>query len=425
MKRMMIFAGLFFFVVFDFCVSNPLPEPVITEYSTDPPWIEVFCFYVEPGDTIRTMGGIAIIEEVIPGPDYIVVLDSNNTTGFALNPEGDSIVLPAAPWWEAIGYGNLGNFGVPPLSGESAVAGYYRVLGPDSLHWNYELAYDFCPEPTPGEYNLGDYAGGAWGSSDVVINEINLHCTWAENISFIELYNRGDEPVDVGSLFLIGNARLGFPENLVVEPRGFLIIDEENFPEGFDLIREVDNLYLVRLRTDRDDAYCVLDQVGWSSDHGENVSFMRYPDGDCEDNFMGYNDYTSFSFENGFPSRGAPNRHQSPGFVVIGTRGSGGDAWVDLHWTNPIWDQQFDVSIAVRSGTGFPETPDDGIIVYEGDAQRVTDTEDLYPGQWYYYTVFARDLSGEYSVPTHESRDSVMLSSVGVIDDVELPHRIS
>ena len=158
---------------------------------------------------------------------------------------------------------------------------------------------------------------------------------------------------------------------------------------------------------------------------------MRYPDGDVDAaywsySFRGYNDGTSsYTFENGFPSRGAPNRHESPGFVVIGTRARGGEAWVDLHWTNPIWEPQFDISVAVRSETGFPEMPDDGIMIYEGNAQQVTDTEDLFPGIWYYYTVFSRNNGGEYSVPTYESRDSVMLSGVGVIDDVEMPHRIS
>jgi hypothetical protein len=139
---------------------------------------------------------------------------------------------------------------------------------------------------------------------------------------------------------------------------------------------------------------------------------------------MGYNDESSDTFENGFPSRGAPNRHQSPGFVVIGTRALGGESWVDLHWTNPIWDPEYNASRVLRSFDHFPESPDDGEVVYQGDDQYVRDI-DLPAGQWIYYTVFARNNGGEYSVPTYESRDSVMLSRVGVMEDVELPHRIS
>jgi hypothetical protein len=414
MKRILSSTVFALLMPVSFGVANPIPLPAITEYSVDPPWIEVMEFEVEVGDTIWTAAGFFVILEVEPTQDGVAVLDSSNTTGFVLNPDNDSIIIYSPDFYGTISYGNYSSFALPPLPLESVIGGIYQ-RDPQ----NYDVAYDFCIEPTPGEWYWEQPAGGAWGSSDVVINEINLHCTWAENAGFIELYNRGGGPVDVGSLFLIGNGRIGFPESLIVPPGGFLVIDEEDFPDGFALNYGADNLYLI------DNGGSVLDQVGWSSDHGQNVSFMRYPDGDCENNFMGYNDSTSFSFENGFPSRGAPNRHESPGFVIIGTRAVGGQSAVDLRWTDPIWESRFDISVAVRSETGFPEIPDDGIIIYEGDAQYAADTEDLYPGRWYYYTVFARDLSGEYSIPTYESRDSVILSGVGVIEDIELPDRIS
>jgi hypothetical protein len=414
MKKIKIAALAFMVLVaFGIASSNPLPEPTITEYSVDPPWIEVIEYLVDVGDTFWTTGGPVIITEIDSSETGVVVLDSSNTTGFLLDPESDSIIFPTGYYCNVIAYGNLGWFGLPPLPGESIMSGYYRV---DEMNW--DVAYGFCDEPDPGYWAVLYNIGGEWGETDLVINEISLHSTWRDNSGFIELYNRGDEPLDAGDLFLIGDARIEFPGSTIVSPGGYLVIDEIDFPDGFALNYEADNLYLI------DGGGSVLDQVGWSSDHGENVSFMRYPDGDCENNFRGYNDSTSFSFEDGFPSRGAPNRHESPGFVVIGTRALAGESWVDLHWTNPIWDPEYNASKVLRSFEHFPETPDDGEVVYQGDGQYVQDVD--IPAQvWVYYTVFARNNGGEYSTPTDESRASIMLGSVGVIDDEELPRRIS
>lgn len=393
-------------------LTNPLPEPLIMEYSVDPPWIEVMYATDLTGETIRTTGGSAIITSFIPNQDYLVLLDSSNTTGFTLNPEGDSIIISGLPSNEIVAYGNLGPRGVPPLPGESAIGGVYE----DSIWFYY--AYDFCAVPSPGDFNSDLHAGAAWGSSGLIINEINLHCTWQENAGFIELYNRSSEPVDLSDKYLIGDARLAFDENTVVEPGSFLVIDEIDFPTGFDSNYPNDNLYLV-VETWAG-KYCVIDQVGWSTDHGENVSFMRYPDGDVDpsvpEDFMGYNDQTSYTFENGFPSRGAPNRHQSPGFVVIGARAdSAGDGAVYIHWTDPIWQADFSESILRKSTAGFPETPFDGELIYEGADQQFLD-EAVVPDVMTYYTVFARDNCGQYSIPTDESQASIILEGVGIHD---------
>ncbi len=260
--------------------------------------------------------------------------------------------------------------------------------------------------------------------SEIIINEVNADCLWSPEANFIELYNRSGTDISLDGWRIVCDTICDLPSEAIIPGQGFYIIDEDYFPLRFDLDFDADNIYLINA-----DSYLV-DQVGWSSDHGQNVSFMRFPDGDADSlhpelGYMGYDDESSYTFEDGFPSRGAPNRHESPGFVVIGTRAVGGQSTIDLYWTDPIWEIEFDISVAVRSEIAFPETPDDGDIVYEGDAQHVTDAEDLFPGIWYYYTVFGKDLSGEFSVPTYESRDSVMLSGVGVIEDIELPHRIS
>lgn len=81
----------------------------------------------------------------------------------------------------------------------------------------------------------GSVAGYA-GEEDVVINEIMYHppedCARAE---FIELYNRGDEPVNIGGWFLNGGVRFTFPEGLILEPGayGVVVEDEAEFRSAY------------------------------------------------------------------------------------------------------------------------------------------------------------------------------------------------
>ncbi len=392
--------------------ANPLPVVSIEVVKAFPPEITVefnIPFDIS-GDTIHTSGGYAVIDSGVFG-DYhdVIILDSLNTSGFILNPEGDAVMLTSEEEFiDMMNYGTLGH-APPPILGHYILTDLY--LPPDD--WEYMNVWIF------------DFADPGWGRTEIFINEISAHASWEVGSGFIELYNSSDTAISLSGWSIVCDTICTISADAIVFPGGLYVLDEPAFPSGFDMDWDADNIYLISADSQ------LVDQVGWSSDHGENVSFMRYPDGDVDAtywyySFWGYNDGTSsHTFENGFPSRGAPNRHDSPGFVVIGTRAIGGEAWVDLHWTNPIWEPQFDISVAVRSETGFPETPDDGIMIYEGDAQHVTDTEDLFPGIWYYYTVFARNDGGEYSVPTYESRDSVMLSGVRVTEDVELPQRIS
>jgi hypothetical protein len=382
--------------------ANPLPEKQVRMINAFPPEIGIM-FYGPgdiAGDTIYTTSGIAIVDSGVVGEENeMVILDSSNTSGFILNPECDSIIFPES-WYN--GPVRYGLFGVAP----GLIRGHSVQLQPNCEAYEY---WSF------------DFSMGCWGFTDVVINEINSHGTWGEGSDFIELYNRSDTPVSLAEWRIVCDTVYELPSGAVILPHGFYVIDGADLEDTFDMDFDADNVYLM---TGSTDLYPLVDQLGWSSDHGENVSFMRYPDGDCESNFYGYNDVTSFSFENGFPSRGAPNRHESPGFVVIGTRALAGESWVDLHWTNPIWDPEYNASKVLRSFEHYPETPDDGEVVYQGDGQYVQDVD--IPGQvWVYYTVFARNNGGEYSIPTDESRASIMLGSVGVIDEETLPRRIS
>jgi len=387
--------------------ANPLMPFELNSFDASPPEIGLF-FNDEfdiSGFRIVTSCGMAIVDSGIIGYyDEVLVLDSSNTSGFQLNPEGDSIIINdnLGYEWASTRFGNL--FYAPP-----PVVDHYVFLRPYNPWQDYVWSFDFS------------YPG--WGESPVIINEIDAHCNWNDNSNFIELYNRADSTINLEGWRIVCDEVCYLSSGDIIQAHGFFILDDPTFPPGFDMDAELDNIYLI------DENDHLVDQVGWSSNHGENISFMRFPDGSVDTTYMGrgyrgYNDASSVDFENGFPTRGAPNRHESPGFVVIGTRAVGGEGQINLYWTNPIWDSEFNSVRVMCAEDNFPENADDGRQVYQGTYQQTIDA-DLIPNQWYYYTIFARNNGGEYSIPTDESRVMIYLGDVVGIEEEPLPERIS
>jgi hypothetical protein len=352
--------------------------------------------------------------------------DSSNTSGFTINPERDyvfsDIEMDGEPlFYNAEGFGNCG-FSSPPLKGHSTTFNGFFAVHPTIPDWPlFVLTFAF--------------ANPDWGWTDIVLNEVNINGAWRSSSNFIELYNQGDTGRSLNGWQIVCDTIYSLPADAFIPPHGFYVIDEDNFPASFDIDVEMDNIYLIS----PDSAYCnnhvyitgprIVDQVGWSSDHGENMSFMRYPDGDADStynmrDFMGYSDYSSTTFENGFPTRGAANRHDCPGFVAIGVRvDSLDDNSAKIAWTDPIWDTQFDYSVLVKSTDAYPTSPDEGDIIYEGTDQEFID-QVIIPDVTNYYAVFARNRDGDYSTPTDESQANILFHAVG-IKDVNLPEHIN
>jgi hypothetical protein len=69
--------------------------------------------------------------------------------------------------------------------------------------------------------------------------------------------------------------------------------------------------------------------------------------------------------------------------------------FITLTWINPD-DEDFDFVKIQRSDDSFPLSPTDGDFVYEGTGVQ-TEDPGLILGVTYYYTIFARDTSGNYS----------------------------
>lgn len=68
---------------------------------------------------------------------------------------------------------------------------------------------------------------------------------------------------------------------------------------------------------------------------------------------------------------------------------------VALSWVNPS-DLDFQAVRVMRKTSGYPSTPIDGIMVYDGGSESITDTG-LTEGVAYHYTIFARDATLNYS----------------------------
>jgi hypothetical protein len=397
-----------------FCmaISNPLPPYSISEYSTSPPWIELYCdpFYdsLLSGVVIHTMGGDAVIDSGVVVPlEGVLVLDSGNTSGFTLNSEGDSIVIPEL--FVEIAYGCMGAYSVPPLPNESAAWSY-----------RHNASLNFCLAPSPGDW--GHAAECLWGQTQVVINEVNSTCTWGTECRFVELFNRSASPVDISDWQIVCNDRYYIPSSTYIPAGGHYILDERLFPSDFGLSPNCDNVYLL------DGSEHLVDQTGWSSNHGDDVSFMRFPNGGPDtmsfDDYTGFSDETSICFSDGFPSRGAPNRYQSPGLRIIGIRADTLGGYANIYWTNPIWLTVFDQAILRKSMIEFPRTPFDGDLIFEGREQEYL-FDQITPGQTAYYTVFARSGCGDYSIPDSECQISVYMPLVGIEDEGTLPGNIS
>lgn len=110
--------------------------------------------------------------------------------------------------------------------------------------------------------------------------------------------------------------------------------------------------------------------------------------------------YTAFAYDSsgnfasGAVASGSPFDTVPPGpatnFVV-----ASGDAQNALSWTNPS-DADFSNVVVRRSTSAFPPGPNDGTGVYSGSGTGFTDSG-LTNGTTYYYSIFARDTSNNFS----------------------------
>lgn len=389
--------------------ANPLPEVMITEFSTDPPWIELGgrgSKYVGGAVIYTASDSIVINEGVVIPWDEFLVLDETNTSGICLNPVGDEVVAYDSGMSQQFGYGSLGEDAAPPIQMSSGLA----YIAP----WYENYAFSIPYQPSQG-YGRG-YLLIDRGNTEVIIGEVNFNSTWP-NGHFVELYNLADSKLDISGWRIVGNHDYSIPEGTFIRAQDHFALRESDYPEFFSDLGQPDNIYLLNGDS------VLVDQVGWSAGHSENVSFMRYPDWDAH-RFNGFDDNSSADFEEGFPTCREFNQYHSPGLLVIGCEAREVSAEVRILWINPVWEGDYETSALVRKTDGFSSNPDDGMTIYEGTEESFLDSE-VIPGETYFYTVFAYDIIGNYSQPQDCSRDSVTLwqQSVPEPPGAELPDR--
>lgn len=423
MKTKILIIMIILIAGFQISSANPIPDKYIGYINVNPPEIGIYsmsefdisnALIVAAGDTAIVNSGVIVPYNWNMEPlDVPLILDSTNTTGFVINAEGDEIwvIIDDYPYHIfPVSFGQL-DVNPPPIAGHPIELYVFRS------------PY----EPMTQIVHSYNFAFPSWGWHDeIIINEINTHNTKNNVSNFIELYNKTDWELSLSGWRLVCDAVYDFPNDAIIPAHGFYTLDEDDFPEMFDMDYHRDNIYLVRFDS-------LVDQVGWSSDHGEDVAFMRFPDGDAEadtgliwnfGDFKGYNDATSSTFENGFPTPGAPNRYDCPGFVVINASADSiGSGTVRASWTNPIWDNDFELSVLVKRTDRFPESLFDGEVLYMGTDQQFVELF-IPPNTTVYYTLFARKYDGSYSIPTDESRASFQFGGAS-IDKIPLPSKIS
>ena len=136
-------------------------------------------------------------------------------------------------------------------------------------------------EGSPQAWSISAAIGGspgqweharAGGLHNVMINEILVH-TDPPLLDFIELYNHGNQPVDISGFFLSDTATTNsfiVPSNTVIAARGFKVFDQNAL--GFGLSSGGETIYF------RGSDQVVLDAVQFEA-QGNGVSYGRHPDG--------------------------------------------------------------------------------------------------------------------------------------------------
>lgn len=159
--------------------------------------------YVFPEETMIPPGGFLLVDEAASG-----LALSQPSVRLFLRGDDDRVIAAAA-------------FSADPPEGLAA-GSWAEALFPDG-----EPSSWITPTPTPGAANLIPRI------TDVVIHEIFYHPPEERDGEFIELYNRGVEPVDVAGFRFSKGIDYTFPAGTLINPGAYLVLAED--PE---LLRE-------------------------------------------------------------------------------------------------------------------------------------------------------------------------------------------
>jgi len=198
-------------------VADPQRAVVINEFlaNTDDPqvdFIELFNTSMQPVDISGCWlsDDIGLLKFAIPDgtvlpPRGWIAFDENEL-GFSLSSDGDEILFVNPDSTRIL---DIARF-------EGQATGVSRGRSPNGAPGFVELS-----APTAGANNAAPLL------RDIVINEIMYHpISGNDNDEYIELYNRGGSPVNVGDWRFVDGINYVIPPNTVIAPGGYLVIAE-------------------------------------------------------------------------------------------------------------------------------------------------------------------------------------------------------
>lgn len=187
---------------------------LINEFECEPEgWVELY----NPSSAAVDVGGYFLTDDpsdltkfripnatTIEGKSFAVFDEAY--LGFLMPAAGGRIILAAPD----------GNMLIDSFAFGRQYSGMSYGRYPDGSEKWY-----FLQTPTKGEPNEATFR------NDVIINEIMYHTPPQDTQDeYVELYNRGDETVELGQWELTGAIRFAFPRGLSIVPGGYLVVAE-------------------------------------------------------------------------------------------------------------------------------------------------------------------------------------------------------
>ncbi len=197
------------------------------------------------------------------------------TSGNQLNDEGAMISLynfSASSLVDEVGFGYEG-IAPDPLAGESSAR--YVENGYYTIDWTRSASPSFGSTNSVVKVNT---------APEVVLNEVLFNP--GNKTSFIELnYIGPDANFDILNYKIVCDSVYTIPSTILNQKKNNYVLKVDQFPAGFDLSSQSDNVYLYSNTGE------LLDMVGWDSPHMVDGTVSRVPDGNGS--YKGYNDTSS------------------------------------------------------------------------------------------------------------------------------------
>lgn len=220
----------------------------VDEMGDHEDWLEVH----NPNAAAIDLGGMYLTDDwgntnkweipagqVVPAGGFLVfwaddeALEGPRHAGFKLSNSGEEVAICTSRDHGAV---RLHGFKFGPVADDVSV-GYRPDLGAES--WPGIVSHpEYLATPTPGASNRD-----APFYSNVCINEFHTTALGGGVDDWVELYNRGASPIDIGGMYLsdnrTNNLKYQIPASTILPAHGFYSVDETTLGFSFSSLGEV------------------------------------------------------------------------------------------------------------------------------------------------------------------------------------------